>query len=284
MSDTTTTTTEAAPEAVVTQTTASTPTVSTTDLSGFGAFLDADGTKFKEGWTAGLPDHLKPFEKTLSKFPSPIDLLGSYGNLEKKISAKTPTFPGAEATDEQRAEWRKLVGAPNTPEEYGLKPSEGSEGTWNADLAQTAATVAHKYGIPAEALGELVEAYNGSMKAAVESAETASAGEAERVMAELSKEWGAEASKNAARVQRGAKALGLDLDNPKYGNDPDLAKAILRFDQMTNEDGGLIGEGEKAGYHQRMEQIDTKLRSLQPGSPEAQSLVAEKRRLWEATR
>jgi hypothetical protein len=250
---------------------------------GFAAFLDETGTKFKEGWTAGLPDHLKPFEKTLGKFPSPIDALASYANLEKKLSAKTPTPPGADATDEQRAEWRKLVGAPVSPEEYGLKPGEGQEGNWNADLAKAASEIAFKHGLPPAALHELVETYNGTMRAAAEKAEAEAAGEAEKVQAALSKEWGQDAAKNAARVQRAATALGLDLENPKYGNDAVLAKALLQFDQMTNEDKGLVGVSETAGYQSRMAQIDAELRTLPQGSPKAQELVLEKRRLWEAT-
>lgn len=280
---TTTTTTETASTATETAQTAQvTATESTSTQSGFAAFLDESGAKFKEGWTAGLPDHLKPFEKTLAKFPSPTDLLGSYANLEKKLSSKTPTAPGADATEEQRAEWRKLIGAPATPDEYGLAPGEGMEETWNADLAKSAAGVAHKYGIPQAALGELVELYNSSLRGAAEAAETQAAGEADRIMADLKKEWGKDASENIGRVQRAATDLGIDIADPKYGNDPVIARAMLRHDLRFNEDKGLIGEGEVSGYKSRMEQIDGKLRSLSAGSEEAQNLVAEKRRLWEA--
>jgi hypothetical protein len=276
-------TTESANTATeTTQTTTAPSTEATSTQAGFAAFLDESGSKFREGWTAGLPDHLKQFEKTLAKFPSPTDLLGSYANLEKKLSSKTPTAPSADATDEQRAEWRKLIGTPATPEDYGLAPGEGMEATWNAELAKSAASVAHKYGISQAALGELVELYNSTMRGAAESAETEAAGEAERVMATLQKEWGKDAGANAGRVQRAATSLGLDLSDPKYGNDANIAKALLRHDLQFNEDAGLIGEGEAAGYKSRMEQIDTKLRSLPASSDEAQNLVAEKRRLWEA--
>jgi hypothetical protein len=279
----TTTTTETGTTATETlQTATATSSESSSTQVGFAAFLDESGAKFKEGWTAGLPDHLKPFEKTLAKFPTPTDLLGSYGNLEKKLSSKTPTAPGADATDEQRAEWRKMIGAPATPEDYGLAPGEGMEATWNAEMAKSAANVAHKYGIPQAALGELVELYNSTMRGAAEAAEAEAAGEAERVMATLKKEWGKDAGTNAGRVQRAATSLGLDLSDPKYGNDPNIAKALLRYDLQFNEDAGLIGAGEAAGYKSRMEQIDSKLRSLPASSDEAQSLVAEKRRLWEA--
>ncbi len=250
--------------------------------AGFASFLDETGTKFKEGWTAGLPDHLKPHEKTLAKFPTPIDALASYANLEKKLSERTPKPPGADATDEQRAEWRKIVGAPVTPEEYGLKPAEGQEANWNADLAKAASEIAFKHGLPPAALAELAETYNATMRSAVEKAEAEAAGEAERVQAALSQEWGKDAAQNAARVQRAAKALGLDIENPRYGNDPDIAKALLRFDKMTNEDAGLIGSSEVKGYQDRMAQIQTELRTVPIGSPKQVELVAEMERLWNA--
>lgn len=252
----------------------------------FSDLLSEDGTKFKDGWANALPDHLKPFEKTLSKFPSPLDALAAYGNLEKQFSSrKAPTPPGADATDEQRAEWRKLTGAPATPEEYGLKPAEGAE--WNADLANAAATIAHKHGIPPAALHELVEAYNGNMKAAAEQAEQMQANAAQEAMAVLTKEWGQDAQKNSLRAVRGAKALtGLDLTDPanaKYANDPVFVKAMLAYDAQTNEDKGLVGVNDASGYETQEQSIRNSPEYQGKKGPEAQAAAVEKlRRLFEA--
>ena len=253
----------------------------------FSDLLSEDGTKFKDGWASTLPDHLKPFEKTLSKFPSPLDALAAYGNLEKQFSSrKAPTPPGPDATDEQRAEWRKLTGAPNTPDEYGLKPAEGAEG-WNAELANDAATIAHKHGVPPAALQELVQAYNGSMKQLAEQAEAAQETAAKEAMSALQAEWKENAAKNAARAVRGAKALtGLDLTDPanaKYANDPVFIKAMLAFDERTNEDRGLIGINDVSGYEAQEQSIRNSPEYQGKKGPEAQMKAVEKlKQLFEA--
>lgn len=95
----------------------------------------------------------------------------SYQNLEKAFNSKkaAPTRPGDDATPEQKAaywaDFRKITGAPEKVEDYGLKAPENlPEGVeWNAELATKAASIAHKYGVPPEALNELVALNNENM-------------------------------------------------------------------------------------------------------------------------
>ena len=102
-----------------------------TAAQSFTDLLDEKGG-FKQDWTKSLPDHLKPFEGSLSKYPTPFDALAGLGNAQKLIGQRQSVkLPGEGATDEQwsayRAEVAKITGAPAKPEDYGIKAPEGKE-------------------------------------------------------------------------------------------------------------------------------------------------------------
>lgn len=193
-----------------------------------------------------------------------IDQLAiSYANLEKAFSSKSqaPKKPGADATPEQQAQYfaelRKFTGAPEKPEDYGLKaPDELPEGVeWNADLAGKAAGIAHKYGVPPEALHELIALNNENIGATVAKSEAAQKAEVEAMVAELNAEWKDSAKENWQRANRGAIALGVDLEKSGLGNNPHFIRAALRFDEMIGDDKGLVSSDSQATYKEQMERI-----------------------------
>jgi hypothetical protein len=173
----------------------------------------------------------------------------SYTNLEKMAMGKkaAPTKPGSDATPEQiqqyYADLRKITGAPEKPEDYGLKaPEKMPEGVeWNADLAGKAAAIAHKYGMPPEALHELIALNNDNMSSLVSKSQEAYAANVQQMIDGLNKEWGESAKNNWQRANRGAIALGIDTSTSDLGNNPEFIKAMVRVDQMIREDSGLIG-------------------------------------------
>lgn len=228
--------------------------------------------------------------------PSFDQLAISYTNLEKAFNSKkaAPQKPGIDATPEQQAAYwndlRKITGAPEKPEDYGLKaPDNLPEGVeWNGELANKAAAVAHKYGVPPEALQELIALNNENMSSLVAKSAEAQAAQLQQVVDGLNKEWGENAKTNWQRANRGAIALGIDPSKSELGNNPEFVKAMLRVDQMIREDSKLIGtDADTTGstYEEQMERIRKGDDYQGKNGPEKQMAAAERvRSLYEASR
>jgi hypothetical protein len=187
----------------------------------------------------------------------------SYANLEKAFSSKSqaPKKPGADASPEDQAKYfsdlRKFTGAPEKPEDYGLKaPDKLPEGVeWNAELAGKAASIAHKYSVPPEALQELINLNNENISGLVEKSQAMQQEQVDAMVAELNAEWKDNAKDNWQRANRGAIALGVDLEASGLGNNPHFIRAALRFDEMIGDDKGLISSDSQATYKEQMERI-----------------------------
>lgn len=187
----------------------------------------------------------------------------SYANLEKAFSSKSqaPKKPGADASPEDQAKYfadlRKFTGAPEKPEDYGLKaPDKLPEGVeWNAELAGKAASIAHKYSVPPEALQELINLNNENISGLVEKSQAMQQEQVGAMVAELNAEWKDNAKDNWQRANRGATALGVDLEASGLGNNPHFIRAALRFDEMIGDDKGLISSDSQATYKEQMERI-----------------------------
>lgn len=187
----------------------------------------------------------------------------SYANLEKAFSSKSqaPKKPGADASPEDQAKYfadlRKFTGAPEKPEDYGLKaPDKLPEGVeWNAELAGKAASIAHKYSVPPEALQELINLNNENISGLVEKSQAMQQEQVDAMAAELNAEWKDNAKDNWQRANRGATALGVDLEASGLGNNPHFIRAALRFDEMISDDKGLVSSDSQATYKEQMERI-----------------------------
>lgn len=187
----------------------------------------------------------------------------SYANLEKAFSSKSqaPKKPGADASPEDQAKYfadlRKFTGAPEKPEDYGLKaPDKLPEGVeWNAELAGKAASIAHKYSVPPEALQELINLNNENISGLVEKSQAMQQEQVDAMVAELNAEWKENAKDNWQRANRGATALGVDLEASGLGNNPHFIRAALRFDEMIGDDKGLVSSDSQATYKEQMERI-----------------------------
>ena len=228
----------------------------------FADLLDDKGN-FKQGWTQALPEHLKPFEGTLQKYPNPWEVFSGLGNAQKFISSRQQLKPlDANATEEQRAayvaELRKITGAPEKPEDYGLQAPENlPEGTeWNAEFAGNVAQIAAKHAIPKAALQELADAHNQHISKMIATGDELSKQEQQRALDELTKEWGADAANNFDRAKRGIVALGGDPKKDSY-TIQDIMRMALRADQMVRPDSELIGQNSPTAS------VDERMRTLQ---------------------
>lgn len=215
-----------------------TTNVNQTPATSFNELLGNDG-KFVDGWTSRLPEGLSDYSKTLSKFKSPIELMTSYANLEKEFSKKSNVVkvPGEEASEEDWNAYKKAIGAEFKPEDYGLtRPEDIPEDQWNGNVANKAAEIASKYGIPKKALNEFVDIYNNSMVDIVSRSEEMQKQQFENTMSSLKKEWGVNTTVNLQKASRAAVAIGLDPNDSSIGNNPAIIKALTKVDELLGED------------------------------------------------
>jgi hypothetical protein len=243
--------------------------------------------------TVTRPDYIPEKFWDAQKGEPKVDQLGaSYLQLEKAFGAKSqaPKKPGADASPEDQAKYyadlRKFTGAPEKPEDYGIKaPDNLPEGVeWNAELAGKAAGIAHKYGVPPEALHELINLNNENISGIVAKSESAQKEQVEAMVAELNAEWKDDAKNNWQRANRGAIAMGVDLEASGLGNNPHFIRAALRFDEMISDDKGLVSSDSQATYKEQMDRIQKGDDFTGKNGPEAQqAALAKLKGLFEAS-
>lgn len=210
------------------------------------------------------PDYIPAKFWDESKGEPKLDQLGaSYISLEKAFSSKREVKkPGADAKPEEiaayQSELRKITGAPDKPEGYGLKAPENlPEGVeWNAELATQAATIAHKYSVPPEALQELIALNNENVGGMMAKSAEAQKAQRDEMIAGLNAEWKDQAPNNWQRAARGAIALGIDINSSELADNAEFIKAALAVDKLIGEDTKLIGaESSQATYEERMDKL-----------------------------
>lgn len=249
--------------------------------------------------TVTRPEYIPEKFWDATKGEAKLDQLAiSYANLEKAFSSKSqaPKKPGADATPEQQAQYyadlRKFTGAPEKPEDYGLKaPDNLPQGVeWNADLATKAAGIAHKYGVPPEALHELIALNNENVGAMVQKSGVAQqSAHKEQFVEALTKEWGSDAASNWQAIDRGTTASGVDKTAFDPGADVtlvqrELAKVVLQRDQDFRDDKGLISSDSPVTYKEQMQRIQQGDDFTGKNGPEAQqAALARLKSLFDAS-
>ncbi len=193
-----------------------------------------------------------------------VDKLGaSYLSLEQAFNRKHEVKkPGTEAKPEEvekyYADVRKITGAPETPEGYGLKaPDNLPAGVeWNGELAGKAAAIAHKHGIAPEALHELIALNNETMGGIVAKSAEAEKARVDEVVSTLDAEWGTNAKDNWQRARRGAIAMGVDVEKSDLATHPEFIRIALNHDKDISDDKGLVhGDNTQATYEEQMTKI-----------------------------
>lgn len=218
-----------------------------------------------------LPENLKPYKDTFSKYETVDQLLGGFGHTTSLNGKKGLVPLPKDAPPEVRAEWharqKELNGVPDKPEGYGLKkPDDLPPELWDGKYVEGVQAIFHKFNIPPEAAAELVSygANYGKQSYAQHNAEQAQA--LTQGMKELEGTWGSETPKKLALAARGALTLGLDPQDPIFRN-PNVVRAMVKAAEMVSEDrlvaaGSGGGNSSSKGY--RAEAIDI---SSNPANP-----------------
>jgi hypothetical protein len=236
------TTTQAPATTPVTEPATTTPPAQTlippaTAPADAGGYVAPDGS-FVQGWTDKLPEELGESRASFGKFKSVQDLAKSYTNLEKRLgkAATAVLVPGENATPEEKAAYRKAIGAFETVDEYAkLQPESLPEGVeWNADLAKPVLDLAHKYGIPAAAVKEYLE-----LRVQQEAGRTQVIGaeiqrQVDEGRQELQKKWGDSFQSNLDKAALAVKAHG---DPTSFGfRDPNVITVVKALADRISDD------------------------------------------------
>lgn len=231
------------------------------------------------------PDFIPEKFWDAQKGEAKIDQLAiSYANLEKAFSSKSqaPKKPGADASPEDQAKYfaelRKFTGAPEKPEDYGIKAPEGKD---LAPIAGDFSKLAHEYSAAPEFVHKAVDLYNKAMEELVSNSEKyQESAFKEQVVDALTNEWGQDAVSNWQAIDRGTGIGGVD----KTALDPgeglkaqrELAKLTLFVDQLHRDDKGLISSDSQATYKEQIERLQKSDDWWGKNGPEAQMKAQER--------
>ncbi len=141
--------------------------------------VDVPKTDVKEperpdtSWYESLPDELKN-DGTVKLYSDKgvEELARAASNYRKKISEGKISPPGSEATEEQKREYYKSIGCPDSPDDYRLGDIElDGQPIGDGDRLKRIAEHAHKVGLPADSVREFVRAEAVAEQQAIKQAE-----------------------------------------------------------------------------------------------------------------
>jgi hypothetical protein len=195
-----------------------TPVAESTVSTGY---IGDDGN-FTDNWMeqAGIPEDQRS-NQTLMATKSVASMASQLTNAQSLIgkNANMAVIPTEQSTDLERAEFNKLCGCPDTPDEYTITHAEDI-GEVNAEVEMGFKNLAHSHGLRPEtvqALTELDDARMLGMRQAMADAEIQAKADCEEG---LKKQWG------AAFEERSHLANRMVSENASDENKEAVLKAI----------------------------------------------------------
>lgn len=178
------------------------------------AWVTDDGS-FAEGWTKRLgPDYENNATLLSTKGLKP--LVDSHLELRKMVGKKF-IRPGEGSTEQEVAEWRKLVGSPDSAEAYGALMPEGfDKDSWDTELEKSFAALAHAEHLPPDTAKKIAAFHATAQKAAAEKQVADFKAGLDAQEAELKKEWGAEYPRHEANFKALAAYFGFPPDHDMF--------------------------------------------------------------------
>jgi len=208
-----------------------------------------------EGWQSKLGGELRnhPSLKTIDSLET---LAKNYVHTKSMVGRKLEA-PGEDASPQQIAEWRKVIGAPESADQYGsLRPEAVPEDLWDAGAESEFRELAHRHNLPPAAVRDIVSYYADEVMG---NAQNFQAEEAEFLKSEvysLKAEWGTEFDANIAAARRVAHTVGLEVDHPAF-TDSSVVKAFAQMGKLLSEDKLVQGDsrGISGSVSERLQDI-----------------------------
>lgn len=212
----------------------------------YAGLIESDGKINPDSWDR-LPDHLKPYKETFSRYPTFDALMAGMGNLShlagKKALAPLPDNAPDNIKAERNALLRSLMGAPEKAEGYGFKrPEDFPEQFWSDDYANKAASIMAEGLVSPAVARKLLELQISEAKAEFVKQDAMLAQAAKDEEIKLRSAWTGDAyDRNMHQIERLIATAGLD---PKTSMPPTaegrmgLAKiaALLSEDRLVSGD------------------------------------------------
>lgn len=218
----------------------------------FKGWIDADGKIDPKAYDR-LPAELAPYKDTLARFKTAPELIAGMVH-SISLNGKKGLMPLPEnASEQERAEWsgrlRGLLGVPDKPEGYGVKKPEALPAElWNEPYVNTMTGILHKHNASPALVRELLEA---DAKQGISSSgdfQARQAKEIEGERAKIQKAWGSEAPQKLTGAMKMAKVMGLDINDPRIGNNAAVIIGLANAAGMFSEDTLVrAGGGDGAG-------------------------------------
>jgi hypothetical protein len=254
----------------------------------------------REGWRSQYKNWAESLEDAghkdmASRFTGPEDLLKLTVEQRKELSTRIKV-PGADATDEDKAKFRKAIGVPDKPTDYEVALPDGFElGEHEQPLVEAMRAKALEAGVPKEAFKEFAKAYFELQKSTEDAINSDLKAFAERSQAQLKKEYGAELD----GALNAANDLIAKLDVPDFewllkqpvtmgkatvqlGNHPGMMQLLAKLGKRGGEalPGGLnlmVTPSDKANARKEIDEI----RAANPPGSEGYKSKAVQSRLNE---
>lgn len=198
-------------------------------------------------FTAGGVPFISTLDTTLQAEPSLKDFKDV--NSLAKSFVETKKTLGRKVTDLTPEEAKSLygkLGVPETPDKYQFEEVELPAGMTDI-LTDEFKTIAHKYGISAEAANELRKWYLSKASEHTQDFETFNQQELQEQQKQLKHEFGSALPEKVALANRAALEFGGDelidiLDQSGMSSHPVIIRTLAKAGALLREDSHVVGE------------------------------------------
>lgn len=213
--------------------------------------LAAPGTPGTEPWFHSLDESVRtnPYvaqSKDLASFvKSAID-------TKSMVGANTIKLPGENASDDDRANFYKQLGRPDSADGYKATVAPANEALFSKEIQGKMFETFHKAGLSAAQGQAIVDGYMGLMNSDYEAMTTANQTRDAGFVTELKNEWGTNFEGNLKTAQLAAREFGgvngeliAVLNEAGLGSNPQVLKFLHQVGTKLIDD-SAIGGGEGA--------------------------------------
>lgn len=197
-------------------------------------------------WRAGITD--TSHQEFARRFTSPADLAKTAFEFRQKLSTAL-VVPGEDATDEQKASFRKGLGVPDTADGYDYTMPEDTPEVMKVGAEENRKKffeLMHGLNAPQAVVHATLTHFHGLASGAIVAEDKALSTERQKQEDALKKEWGTDFDANKATSDKAIKAFGseelaalverVEIDGVKLGNHPAMLNAFANIGRKMGED------------------------------------------------
>ncbi len=208
------------------------------------SWTDTEG-RLSKGWLDKLGPELAT-SGSLKSIQTVGDLAKSY-HATKALVGKKLEMPARDAAPERWAEWRKVTGAPERPEGYrgqaeSLRPQALPAEGWDMQAEGEFLSIAHKHGLPPQAVTDIMDFYGKSVISGFERSQTEETAFIQMETHKLRGEWGRDFDVQLGHAARMARLAGLDPATHPIFTRAEVVKAFAGLAKLITGDSAVKGE------------------------------------------